>query len=140
MTLRLQATEDEQFSSMASNMSKWVDRVLGPNFHQYCPTEAWTPCVNLYEYPTHYCLVVDLSAVKVEDIDLRVDKGDLLISGHRESPGLPDASNSLRVLLMEIDHGKFCRRVQLPPDAEGDDIQQATYRNGCLWVRIPKRT
>ena len=42
-----------------------------------------------------------------------------------------------RVHLMEIDNGSFSREVELPPDILPDKII-ATYRNGLLWVEIPK--
>ena len=46
-------------------------------------------------------------------------------------------AHKLRVHLMEIDHGPFTREVELPPDADKAGIT-ATYRNGMLWIEIPK--
>jgi HSP20 family molecular chaperone IbpA len=43
----------------------------------------------------------------------------------------------MRVHLMEIDHGPFTREVELPPDADKAGIS-ASYRNGMLWIEIPK--
>jgi HSP20 family molecular chaperone IbpA len=39
---------------------------------------------------------------------------------------------------MEIDHGAFAREVELPPDADRESIT-ANYRNGLLWIEIPKK-
>jgi len=62
--------------------------------------------------------------------------------GHRAQP--PAATehpephaHKMRVHLMEIDHGPFTREVELPPDADRAGIT-ATYRNGMLWIEIPK--
>ena len=38
---------------------------------------------------------------------------------------------------MEIDHGGFCREVELPEDVDRDRIA-ANYRNGMLWIELPK--
>ncbi len=46
-------------------------------------------------------------------------------------------SGRIRVHLMEIDHGAFCRQVELPVDVLRDQIT-AQYINGMLWVEIPK--
>jgi HSP20 family protein len=46
-------------------------------------------------------------------------------------------AHKMRVHLMEIDHGPFTREVELPPDADRAGIT-ATYRNGMLWIEIPK--
>ena len=45
----------------------------------------------------------------------------------------------VRIHLMEIDHGSFCREVELPEDVDRDRIV-ANYRNGMLWVELPKTT
>ena len=39
---------------------------------------------------------------------------------------------------MEIDHGSFCREVELPNDVANDKII-ATHRNGLLWIELPKK-
>jgi HSP20 family molecular chaperone IbpA len=38
---------------------------------------------------------------------------------------------------MEIDHGGFCREVELPEDVDRERIA-ANYRNGMLWIELPK--
>jgi HSP20 family molecular chaperone IbpA len=39
---------------------------------------------------------------------------------------------------MEIDHGPFARNVELPSDVHHEQIS-ASYRNGLLWIEIPKK-
>jgi HSP20 family molecular chaperone IbpA len=39
---------------------------------------------------------------------------------------------------MEIDHGSFCREVELPHDVARDRIS-AVYRDGLLWIELPKK-
>lgn len=130
--------ERDKFMSMGKQMGKWMDQVLGPSFQQYCSTDSWKPAINLCEYDGHYAVVVDLAGVKVSEIDLRAEEGVLTISGERDVPTDLSSGGEVRIHLMEIDHGPFLRAVRLPEDGDIDAIE-AFYRNGYLWIRIPKR-
>lgn len=132
----VQAVEGK-FSSLAQQMSKWVDQVLGPGYHSYATSEGWSPAINVYEDKTHYCLVVDLAGIRPEDI-LRVENGVLVISGARQTPGLEELNSPVRLHHMEIEHGRFSRRLEVPKNVDIDAIE-ASYRNGFLWVRMPKK-
>ena len=138
MTHVIKLAAKERFDSMAELMGKWVDRVMGTGYRHYRPGEAWVPAINLYEDEKHYCMIADLAGVQVEEIDLRVDEGMLILSGRRDTPGMQQQFGEKRVHLMEIDHGRFCRKVQLPSDVIIDKIQ-ASYRVGYLVVRLPKK-
>ncbi len=124
--------------------------------------ETWTPNVNLYENSTSYLVCVDLAGVEKEKIDVEVVDQRLKLrgvravpqceegteareggagSGDREGPCAPAATGTakrIRVHLMEIDHGAFAREVELPPDTDRESIT-ANYRNGLLWIEIPKK-
>jgi HSP20 family molecular chaperone IbpA len=39
---------------------------------------------------------------------------------------------------MEIDHGAFCREVELPHDVQPERVT-ANYRDGLLWIELPKK-
>lgn len=137
MTLLLHATEEDKIATIARQMSKWMDQVLGKGFH--CSAEVWTPAINFYEADTYYCIVVELAGIDPARIDLRLESGMLTVSGQRPSPSLSDASEPVEMLMMEIDHGGFCRTLRLPKDAAAEGVT-ATYRGGFLWIRVPKRT
>jgi HSP20 family protein len=104
-------------------------------------TETWTPSVNLYETATTYLVCVDLAGVDKEKIDVEVVDSRLRLRGSRAVPSFsPEPGEpppKVRVHLMEIDHGAFSREVEIPPDADRHQIS-ANYRNGMLWIEIPK--
>ena len=124
--------------------------------------ETWTPNVNLYENSTSYLVCVDLAGVDKEKIDVEVADQRLKLRGVRAVPQCEEekegrdahaddsdppcipagvgtgGAKKIRVHLMEIDHGAFAREVELPPDAERESIT-ASYRNGLLWIEIPKK-
>lgn len=93
----------------------------------------------MYEGQTYYYFVVELAGVNPDKIDLKVESGDLVISGQRATPGLQEDYRGVRLLMMEIDHGNFCRSLEMPKDADVDAIS-ASYRSGYLWIRLPKKT
>lgn len=117
----------------------WAEHVPGRGFHKYRPVETWAPAVNLYEDDVHYFVVVDLAGVEGPGIKVFVDdqQSVVTISGRR---GMPDVegAGTLKLHLMEIDHGDFSRTVNLPSDVDHTNIS-AEYRGGFLRIRIPKR-
>ena len=124
--------------SLPRQMSQWVDQVLGQGFSRYASDSGWTPAVNLYEESAQYCIVADLAGVLVEQVELRIESGLLVLQGERAIPQAPDGCATMRVHLMEIDHGRFCREIELPADVDAEAIG-ASYKNGYLWVRLPKK-
>ena len=130
------SSDEERISTMARQMSRWVDQVLGKGFHG--EAGVWTPAVNFYEGEKYYGIVVELAGVDPEKIDLRVESGMLTICGQRATPALPEDRRAVRLLMMEIDHGNFSRSLKLPPDADEDSVS-ASYRCGYLWIRLHKK-
>ena len=133
---------DPPFSNLARQMNKLVDQ-LHKGYYNFCPSETWTPDVNLYETEQTYLVCVDLAGVDKEKIELVIADGRLKLRGTRNVPVNPDGdeidpNRRVRVHLLEIDHGSFCREVELPQDVAHDQIS-ASYRNGMLWVEIPKK-
>jgi len=141
MAQSVQATSEESVFPRGRRIDKWVDHVLGTSYRGYCPGEPWLPSINLYESAKHYCVVVDLAGVAAEEIDVRVERGSLVLSGSRPTPMPPQSCGRVRAHLMEIDHGRFRREVQLPKNADVSDVEavNATYRCGFLWVQIPRK-
>lgn len=109
-------------------------------YFSYLPNETWKPNVNLYENETAYLVCVDLAGVEKNEIDVTVEQQILRIRGSRAIPTLRTVTEKarFRVHLMEIDHGKFSRDVELPADVERDRIA-ASHRDGMLWIELPKK-
>lgn len=140
MTGATQAAEEKNFSDLAGQASKWVENVLGRGYRHYVSDDAWTPAMNLYEGDTCYVIVVDLAGVAAEEIELKTEKRMLMLSGRREVPEPPcrEEGQAVRLRIMEIDHGRFCRSFELPKDANLEEVA-ASYRCGFLWIHIPKK-
>jgi len=161
--MAISTAAEHPFNQMARQANKLLDH-LQKGFYVYSG-ETWTPNVNLYETATSYLVCVDLAGVDKQKIDVEiVEQQRLRLRGTRAVPsfdevipasdpqhgaasaahgGQPIASDGdvgpkrVRIHLMEIDHGAFSREVELPLDVNRDNIT-ANYRNGMLWIEIPK--
>lgn len=115
-----------------------ADAMFHAAYCTYCPGETWKPHLNIYEDDRNYYVVANLAGTGTEAIDLECREGQLILSGHRPTPPPPQVHGKLKLLHMEIDHGRFSRVLELPADADPDGIE-AVYRTGQLWITIPKR-
>lgn len=135
-------TSDPPFSKFTRQAGKLLESV-NQGYYGFCHADqTWVPNVNLYETGSSYRVCVDLAGVDKEAIDITLREGSLVIRGHRPVPRSPVASRSggsrARVHRMEIDYGPFVREVELPAGVDQEAIS-ANYRNGLLWIEIPKR-
>ena len=133
---------DPPFGSLSREMSKIVDQ-LQRGYYGFSSVDTWQPAVNLYENDTAYLVCVDLAGVDKSKSDIEVHQQRLTLRGTRPVPTLEPSSpgaegGKLRVHLMEIDHGAFIRQVEIPADVVEQKIT-ATYRNGLLWIELPKK-
>ena len=136
-------TDEPPFGGMARQMNKMLDQ-MHKGYFGFAPSETWTPNVNLYENDEAYVVCVDLAGVEKDKIDVVVHDGRLRLRGTRPVPQCPESHDAagqvqrVRVHVMEIDHGAFSREVELPRDVNKQQIS-AVYRDGMLWIELPKR-
>lgn len=156
--MAIETGSDHPFQHLTRNVNKLVEQ-MQKGYYNFRPTDTWSPSVNLYETDECYLVCVDLAGVEKDKIDVELIDSRLTIRGHRgvpsfdESPavaaeashgetGRPHAvvaaeRGKLRLHVMEIDHGSFFREVELPEHVKHEKIE-AHYRNGMLWIEIPK--
>ena len=129
---------NDEFANLLRQMSQ-MERERGRPRMGFSPTDAFRPAVNLYETEREFVVCVDLGGMEMKDMEVSLEKGVVVIRGRRRSPVPPDGTQAVAVHLMEIDHGNFCRTVEVPSSVEQGNIV-ANYHLGMLWVRLPKRS
>ncbi len=139
--MSITVASDPPFSHLARQANKLAEQ-MHKGYFSFSPIDTWTPSVNLYETATTYLVCVDLAGVDKEKLDVEVQENRLRLKGSRSVPSFDDVHEGqqpqrVRIHLMEIDHGSFSREVDLPADANREGIS-ATYRNGMLWIEIPR--
>lgn len=136
--IKVTVTSDE-FSNLVRQMNQLVDREMSRSHYGFSPTDCFRPAINLYETQTSFIICADLAGMDERDMEVSLEKGSVIIRGRRQSPMPPDGSRALAVHLMEIDHGPFCRTVEVPAGVLEENIE-ATYHLGMLWITLPKKT
>ena len=133
---------DKPSRNPSPSPSKLLEQLQGKGYYSFFSSENWTPNVNLYETDLEYLVCVDLAGVDKDKIEIEVIDGRLRLRGNRNVPMWtegPETPNvRVRMHLMEIDHGSFARDVELPQNVHHDQIN-ARYRDGMLWVVLPKK-
>ena len=93
----------------------------------------WQPPIDVFETADLFSVVVALPGVAPQQLQVVLDAGALLVRGERSVPEL--AAGHIRRL--EIPHGWFERRIDLPPghyELLGQELQ-----HGCLLLQLRKR-
>jgi len=96
---------------------------------------AWTPPVDIYEGPDRVVLRADLPGLGQDEIDLRIENGQLRLRGSRV---LPEGAAPEEYHRVERPFGNFVRVFSLPNSVDVTRVK-ADLRNGVLEVTLPKR-
>jgi HSP20 family molecular chaperone IbpA len=92
------------------------------------------PDLDAYETQSEYILQVDLPGIKKETVDISLNNNTLTISAERKRPEVENA----KWLITERKSGVFKRELQLPEDANPEDLS-AQMEDGQLTIVIKKK-
>jgi len=93
----------------------------------------WEPPADMIETDHEVLVLVALPGVDPERTEVRIEKGTLVVQGHRV---LPAELRRARIHRLELPQGQFERRLALPP-GHYDDVRRSSV-NGCLAVALRK--
>jgi len=94
----------------------------------------WTPRVDVVEGKEDITVKAELPGCEIEDIDVKLDRRRLTISGEKKQEKEEQAGNVHRV---ERAYGSFTRVLDLPADVDQEAIE-ATYKKGILKLVFTK--
>ena len=114
-----------QRSLDSTRSSNWFDRGTSGS--------GTYPPVNVFSKGDELAVIAELPGVKKSDIDIKVKKNQLRISGKKEISYAEDTSVHRR----ERSSGQFDRTLTLPIEIDPDGIQ-ANYKNGILAILLPR--
>jgi HSP20 family protein len=92
----------------------------------------FTPRVDIYETDKELTLFADLPGVRPDGVDLRYERGELLLHG-RVEPRQPEQN----FLVNEYEVGDFYRVFTIHESIDAGKIS-ADFKNGVLVVHLPK--
>jgi|SRR5690606_960445 HSP20 family molecular chaperone IbpA len=99
---------------------------------------GWEPLMNVYRYPDHYEICVELAGVAPADIQVSAGGRRVAISGVRRWPDLRcrlTGSECHRTTLMEIEEGEFWREIELPEEID-ERTADVLAQQGLVWIRL----
>jgi HSP20 family protein len=94
----------------------------------------WSPAVNVVETDEDLWVIFALPGVAADQMELRLENGALIVSGHRP---LPECFLDGELKVIEIPCGRFERRLQLPRDISLS-VGEVRQREGLLFIQLRK--
>jgi len=91
------------------------------------------PRVDIFETDSELLLLADMPGVRPDQIDLRYERGELVLRGKVES-----APERGQPVFEEYERGDFYRVFQIHETIDASKIE-AEYKNGVLTVHLPKQ-
>jgi HSP20 family protein len=102
-------------------------------------TPGWTPAVDMYETDDSLVVLIELAGVDADKTEVHAEPSMLTIRGvRRERHDAQDPDEQRTYHALEIPYGRFERSVRLPAGID-TDAAEATYHDGLLEIRLPKR-
>jgi HSP20 family protein len=110
-----------------------AERLYRQFFHRGRVTAAWEAPCDIFESEEALTILIALPGVELEQIKVTLSAGVLIVSGERP---LPSEVRDGRIHRLEIPHGHFQRRIELPPARF--EISGRHLANGCLKLQLHK--
>lgn len=130
-------TMEDSFRELARSMDAMIEGVMGQDYFRSSARDSWDPPLNVYEMADKLVICVELAGINPGDLDVQIDAGVLHIRGYRPKPNVPHVTGEISVHLMEINSGKFHRKVPVPADVDFNACT-ANYRSGYVWIIMPR--
>ena len=108
-----------------------AERLHRQFFHRGPAAPNWEAPIDVFETAEALTVLIALPGVEPDSINVVLSGGVLAVTGER---ALPTELQQARIQRMEIPHGRFQRRIELPP--QPFEISARHLANGCLMLRL----
>lgn len=125
----------EEMTRMMRDVERIFDELLPTDWFR-SETFGFVPSTDIYEKPNALIVTMDLPGFDKNDLEIHVDNGVLTISGERKAYELDKHDQVIR---QERWTGRFTRSFTLPDYVDVDNIE-AEFRNGVLYLTLPKKS
>lgn len=99
--------------------------------HEVGDRPVLAPAVDIFENADEYRVVADLPGVRQEDIDIDLERGELIVFAKRQ------VAREGEALALGRPEGDFRRVFRIPEDLDRAKVE-ASFDNGVLQIRLPK--
>ena len=116
-------------------MERMMENVLQRHGASSAPAQ-WNPAADLYETRDQVVVILEVSGVDSDSLEVTLEGTVLRVQGRRGGP--PPRKDCVALLQMEIEYGPFDRLFRVPANLDGD-MAHARLDNGFLEIQIPKQ-
>jgi HSP20 family protein len=110
-----------------------AERLHRQFFHRGHGTPCWEAPIDIFETDEALTILIALPGVHLDDVRVTLSAGVLIVTGQRS---LPAEVGNARIHRLEIPHGHFERRIELPPARF--EVSGRHLANGCLMLQLRK--
>ena len=123
-------------AAIRQEMNRLFESLLGQGPRSVQPVErTWAPPMDVCETQADLRMLVELPGIPQSQIQIEIAEGVLTIRGERHpDPAFPQD----QLIRLERRYGPFHRSLNLPSTVDAEGVR-ATYRDGVLEIRLPKR-
>ena len=123
-------------TAIQQEMNRLFESLLGQGPGRVQPAErTWAPPMDVCETKAEVRVLVELAGIPLARIQIEIVEGVLTIRGERH----PDpAFRQDQLLRLERRYGPFHRSLNVPSIVDPEGVR-ASYRDGVLEIRLPKR-
>lgn len=93
------------------------------------------PAIDIVENKKNFKVKAELAGIDPEDVEISVTDGFLTVQGEKKEETEEEENDYLR---REVSYGSFQRVLALPETADCDGAE-ASFKNGVLNIKIPKK-
>lgn len=133
--------DEDWFFRIGEELQRLSDEVMrGIVANSTAANRFWRPNIDVCEATDEITLTVELAGVTPRDISLQyvAKSRSLILRGRRRQVEIPDCQPS-RTHQLEVYYGDFAREIRLPEVDVETEGMKASFSDGMLVVRIPKR-
>lgn len=127
----------ETLAAATRDVNELFDRLFdGPSRDASRPSPAspnsWAAPASVWEEDGNFHIALDLPGINLDELDVTVDDGNLVVTASRKAP------ENRQYVHNERKFGELNRMITLPDTVDPESIE-AEYTGGVLKVRLSKR-
>lgn len=122
------------FGDLRNEMNR-LQHEMGHAFGRVASGFERYPALDVWQDEDATFVEAELPGLQLDDLEIHVTgNNELSIKGDRKAPEIEEGTWRRR----EREFGKFTRTFSLPNDVDTEKVE-ATFRNGVLTIRLPRR-
>jgi HSP20 family protein len=122
-------------SSLSDSLFKSLREAVSTNMGAGSDLVNFTPHVDIYTTNESIVIEAEIPGVNINDIDVSVNKGQLLIKGVKSEVINDDEAGNY--VCMERSFGRYYRAIEIPFPINTQSIK-ASYKYGVLTIEAPR--